>query len=100
MTTEPTTLLEQIQASLAEAMVPAPEFALEDQSVPAQLYYTEQLAYHCMANLTAQLAGEVGNDDIEQSDLPRVLQAVSEAVGLLDGALALLGVLPDEAVLA
>lgn len=83
---------------LAHEAYPDPVVCLVDLDPVTATFYVEQWAYALLGKWNLSLAEERDSPDDVDGQIATMLQSVAEACGMLDAALVLLGVLPDEAV--
>lgn len=89
--------MEMARAELAKAMVPTPEDLLDGMGPLGVLFYAEQTVVEAFKLLVFFASESADDPDAEEGDLPRVIEAVGMALGQLDAACILLGILPPEA---
>lgn len=87
---------ELAQAELKASMVPTPDDVLVDVGPLAALWYARETAYYAMRLVSATLSIEGAEPLADDSEPVRALAALSTACGQLDGACALVGLLPAD----
>jgi hypothetical protein len=98
MTTDPIDTMEMARSELAREMYPSPEDMIPELSPLAALFFTEQCAVELLKHYITSLEGE-DQDALDTSEgIGKALEAIAQALGMLDAACVAMGILPDEAI--
>lgn len=85
---------EVAQSELKANTVPTPDDVLQDVGPFAALWYARETGYYAMRLMSATLSIDGAEAPADDSEPVRALAALSTACGQLDGACALVGLLP------